>query len=402
MSKAKKALKLLIISALLVLASGCFASSASAASKEVKTLAEGRSYSITGYYSVTSSKSSVAAAVKESSKNYTIQGLKKGKATLKCYNKKGTLENTIYLLVTNDRSFVYDTAALNLEKGKTKKAAASTNFPSGITINYASSNQEVATVSSSGKITAVKAGSATIKAEFCYMDTKVKSLKKTVNVYSSSYNTNPIELTVGNTEKVSASVSGNCSVNYSSSDTSVAKVNANGKITALKKGTAVITCRVSLGETVVKTYTKEVTVNELSNKKGKQIANYAVKYVGNPYVYGGTSLTNGADCSGFVQTVFAHFDYKLLRSADEQMKGPTKSQIKAGYTEGKSVEVSLSTLLPGDLLFYGSSSYASHVAIYIGNGQIVHASNSQPYPEGGIKISNYDYRTPVKAMRYWS
>ena len=62
----------------------------------------------------------------------------------------------------------------------------------------------------------------------------------------------------------------------------------------------------------------------------------------------------------------------------------------------------LRDLQPGDLLFYGSGNYASHVAIYMGNGQIVHASNSQPYPKGGIKISNYNYQTPIKAVRYWS
>ncbi len=139
-----------------------------------------------------------------------------------------------------------------------------------------------------------------------------------------------------------------------------------------------------------------------TSSMGTQIANFAIQYVGNPYVYGGTSLTNGADCSGFVQTVFAHFGYTLLRTADEQMKGPSSSQISAGYTKGVSISVSLDALQPGDLLFYGTSSYASHVAIYIGDGQIVHASNSQPYPAGGIKISNWNYQTPVKAMRYWS
>ncbi len=150
--------------------------------------------------------------------------------------------------------------------------------------------------------------------------------------------------------------------------------------------------------------TKETSVSASgsSSSKGTEIANYALQYVGNPYVYGGTSLTNGADCSGFVQTVFKNNGYTLLRTADDQMKGPSSSQIKAGYTAGTEVKVSTSTLKPGDLLFYGTSSYASHVAIYIGNGQIVHASNSQPYPAGGIKISNYDYDTPVKAMRYWS
>ena len=64
--------------------------------------------------------------------------------------------------------------------------------------------------------------------------------------------------------------------------------------------------------------------------------------------------------------------------------------------------MSTSDMLPGDLIFYGSGGYASHVAIYIGDGKVVHASNSQPYPAGGIKISDYNYSTPIKVMRYWS
>ena len=134
---------------------------------------------------------------------------------------------------------------------------------------------------------------------------------------------------------------------------------------------------------------------------GAQIVNFALKYVGNPYVYGGTSLTNGADCSGFVQTVFATFGIKLLRVANDQMIGPSASYIQ-NYGYKRATVVDISSIQPGDLLFYGSGNYASHVAIYMGNGQIVHASNSQPYPKGGIKISNYNYQTPIKAVRYWS
>lgn len=153
--------------------------------------------------------------------------------------------------------------------------------------------------------------------------------------------------------------------------------------------------------------TQEKSITVSGNTVGAQIVNYALQYVGNPYVYGGTSLTNGADCSGFVMTVFSKFNIKTLRVANDQMYGPTKSQSKnEGFTPATVVDIS--SIQPGDLLFYGSVdsstgvAYASHVAIYMGNGQIVHASNSQPYPAGGIKISNYDYRTPLKAVRYWS
>ncbi len=147
--------------------------------------------------------------------------------------------------------------------------------------------------------------------------------------------------------------------------------------------------------------TSEKTIDVSGSSKGSNIAKFALKYVGNPYVYGGTSLTNGADCSGFVMTVFSNFGIKLLRVANDQMNGPG-SYAGSGYKQGVTVSISTSSLLPGDLLFYGSGNYASHVAIYIGNGNIVHASNSQPYPAGGIKISNYNYQTPIKAVRYWS
>lgn len=146
--------------------------------------------------------------------------------------------------------------------------------------------------------------------------------------------------------------------------------------------------------------TAEESIKISGDTTGAKIVNFALQYVGNPYVYGGTSLTNGADCSGFVQTVFANFGIKLLRVADDQMKGPSASYINSGYK--KAVIVDVSSMQPGDLVFYGSGNYASHVAIYMGKGQIVHASNSQPYPAGGIKISNYDYQTPIRIVRYWS
>lgn len=116
---------------------------------------------------------------------------------------------------------------------------------------------------------------------------------------------------------------------------------------------------------------------------GQQIASYAVQFVGNPYVYGGTSLTNGADCSGFVQSVFANFGIGLSRTAASQASGGTS--------------VSLDSLQAGDLLFYSSSGSIDHVALYIGGGQIVHAANSA----SGIIISNAYYSTPVAARRYW-
>ncbi len=130
-------------------------------------------------------------------------------------------------------------------------------------------------------------------------------------------------------------------------------------------------------------YVQETEAASSNSGVGQQIADFAVQYVGNPYVWGGTSLTNGADCSGFVQTVFANFGIGLARIAEDQAAGGTP--------------VSTDSLLPGDLLFYSSSGTIDHVAIYIGNGTIVHAANS----DSGIITSSAYYSTIVAARRYW-
>ena len=115
---------------------------------------------------------------------------------------------------------------------------------------------------------------------------------------------------------------------------------------------------------------------------GAAIAAYAQKFIGNPYVYGGTSLTNGADCSGFVQSVYAHFGIKIARTSRDQ-----------AVSAGKKVD--LGSLQPGDLIFYTSGGRVNHVAMYIGGGRVVHASNRKE----GIKTSAYNYRTPYCARR---
>lgn len=113
---------------------------------------------------------------------------------------------------------------------------------------------------------------------------------------------------------------------------------------------------------------------------GAAAASYACQFVGNPYVYGGTSLTNGADCSGFTMAVYANFGVSLPHNAAAQ--------------SGCGTSVSIDSLQPGDLVFYGDGGIG-HVAIYIGGGTVVHASNE----ETGIKYSAYNYRTPVAAVR---
>ena len=122
-----------------------------------------------------------------------------------------------------------------------------------------------------------------------------------------------------------------------------------------------------------------------SSATGSRIASYAQQFVGNPYRYGGNSLTSGIDCSGFTQQIMAKFGYSISRTSSSQ--------------SGDGRAVSTSNLRAGDLVFYGDGGSIDHVAIYIGGGQVVHASNSAPYPRGGIKISNVNYRTPICARR---
>lgn len=113
----------------------------------------------------------------------------------------------------------------------------------------------------------------------------------------------------------------------------------------------------------------------------KALVNFALQFVGNPYVYGGTSLTNGADCSEFVMSVFKEFGYDLPRVAAAQYEASQKKDI--------------SQLETGDLVFYGAGGI-NHVALYIGNGKIVHASTAAT----GIKVSDYNYETPVGIGTY--
>ncbi len=111
---------------------------------------------------------------------------------------------------------------------------------------------------------------------------------------------------------------------------------------------------------------------------GAEVVNYALQFVGNPYVYGGSSLTQGTDCSGFVMSVYANFGVSLPHSS------------AADRSQGYAVDGGLENAQPGDIVCY-----SGHVAIYAGNGQIVHASTSKT----GIIVSNAEYKTPLAVRR---
>lgn len=129
-----------------------------------------------------------------------------------------------------------------------------------------------------------------------------------------------------------------------------------------------------------------VTMSELLYGQGisdvrVDICQYAKEFLGNPYVWGGTSLTKGADCSGYVMSLYKKYGVSLPHSS--------RAQANCGTT------IKVSEAQPGDLIFYGKGKTINHVAMYIGGGQVIHASS----PKTGIRISNVSYRTPFKAVR---
>ncbi len=129
---------------------------------------------------------------------------------------------------------------------------------------------------------------------------------------------------------------------------------------------------------------KELTYESGVSQTRIDLVNYALQFVGNRYVWGGESLTNGVDCSGFTMKIYQKFGISLPHSSRAQPSYGTK--------------ISRDQIRPGDLIFYGDGSSINHVAIYIGNGQVVHASNARD----GIKISKAFYRTPVCIVSYFN
>ena len=130
---------------------------------------------------------------------------------------------------------------------------------------------------------------------------------------------------------------------------------------------------------------KGVTIAELQTGETgvrAEIVSFARRYLGGRYVWGGTSLGRGVDCSGYTQAIYRNFGYSIPRTS--------RSQAASGRN------ISSSQARPGDLFFYGKGGYINHVGMYIGNGQIIHASNER----SGIKISNAYYRSPIRVVRY--
>ena len=112
------------------------------------------------------------------------------------------------------------------------------------------------------------------------------------------------------------------------------------------------------------------------------LINFACQFVGNPYVWGGTSLTKGVDCSGYTMQIYAHFGINTGRTS--------RTQAVTGR------QIPISDVKPGDLLFYATRGRIDHVTMYIGNGKLANASSKKT----GVIISDISYRQPVKAVRF--
>ena len=162
----------------------------------------------------------------------------------------------------------------------------------------------------------------------------------------------------------------------SASETKSGAAVTNAGTSILSRGNVI-----EAGTSIVKSISSSLPVIATTASR-QALIQYAKQFLGNPYVYGGTSLTDGADCSGFVQQIFKHFGITTGRSSRDQ------------YANAQSI--SFEQLQPGDLVFYASGDYINHVAIYAGDGVIIHAANART----GICTGRYNYRTPVGYGRF--
>ncbi len=184
-------------------------------------------------------------------------------------------------------------------------------------------------------------------------------------------------------KKSSTSSSSSSKKSSSSSSSNSSKKSSTSSSSSSKKSSSSSSSSSTKSSSSSSSSSKSSSSSTSNASLGQQIADKACEYIGGKYVYGGTSLTTGVDCSGFVQQIHKLFGISTPR---------TSSAIRSG---GKSV--SYSDKMPGDVICY-----SGHVAIYIGNNTVVHASNSSPYPKGGIKTTSpANYRTVLAVRRYW-
>ena len=255
-----------------------------------------------------------------------------------------------------------------------------------LNVQWLSDNPGVATVSASGLVTAVGPGTTTIRVrvngfeEQCVYHVHVPVTGVTISA-------GKLTLRKGQNAQLGASVypsfaTEDHGISWRSDNPSIASVNASGFVQALNAGTTrIYAVHGAFSASCLVTVYVPVPRSEIASR----IINFGKQYLGTRYVYGGESLTGGIDCSSFVQKCFATQGIGLPRNSMAQSSC------------GSALPMDPSAWLPGDLLFYSPNGYVSHVAIYIGNGQILQSSESM----GGVCITSYDYNgfTPSRARR---
>ena len=242
----------------------------------------------------------------------------------------------------------------------------------GKVAGYYKKGTKVTCYSKKGSWTRVKYGSHKYYVSTKYLSTK-KPTVSTTSTKSSTYTryVTASSLTIRKKASTSAAKAGS----YKKGTSVTCYGNKSGWTTVKYSGNY---CYVS--SSYLSASKPSTTVSTVA--KGRQVANYAKQFIGNPYKWGGESLTKGADCSGFTMRIFEHFGVTTGRTSRDQA------------ANGK--EISLDQIQPGDLLFYASGKTINHVALYIGDGKIIHASTSKI----GIIISTAYYRTPAKAVTF--
>lgn len=275
-----------------------------------------------------------------------------------------TSENNVKNVSASSTYYRYVTASsLNVRSGASTKYSKVGSYKKGT---------KVTCYGTSGSWTKVKYSGKTRYVSSQYLSTKNPNSSTSSSTSSSAYSRYVTASSLNIRSKASTSSS---KVGSYKKGSKISCYGTSGSWTKVKHSGK--TRYVSSQYLSTKNPTSSASSSTSSSSKGQQIANYAKQFVGNPYRYGGTSLTNGADCSGFTQSVYKHFGYSIPRTSSSQRSA------------GKSV--SWSQRKAGDLICY-----SGHVAIYIGNNKIVHASNAKD----GIKITSpANYRTVLSVRR---
>ena len=310
-----------------------------------------------------------------------VTGISAGKATILVYNYASGISSACTIQVAQPvESLQLNTQAIKWTVGTSGsfKPVVSPDDATDKTLVWSSSNEKVATVSKAGKLSALAPGKTVITCTTangikatCSV-TVVQEVEK-IKLNKTSATLNEKGQTLSLTASISPKNVTDNSLQWTTSNSKVATISANGVIKAVGNGTATISCKA--GDGYGATAVCKVTVDTLT--VGEKVVKEAKSYVGKlNYVWGGTSLQGGGDCSGFVCALYAQQGYDLW--------GYRTSLRYSG------VGVSYANAKPGDIICY-----PGHVAIYIGNGQIVHAANSQ----SGVIISDVSWGGSITAVR---